>query len=177
MLRLFKAIKPLPTFHTDVISPVSGHAASLFATVRENGRIVDHVRYVLGGDDNFEASFTLGVLCDEEDFAGYIIQLQRKPHDIELRRGLLTGNWSDITNLISSRDASVFDDTGAGIAAAEFLCRVQDAGAIIGAVRWGLILDDSAKLAMQLQGLPASAAVLNGKPALKRFENFSHSKF
>jgi hypothetical protein len=168
MLRLYKAIKPMVTFHTDICSPPSGHAAELFATVRENGRIVDQVRYVFGGEDNIEASFSLESLCEDESFSGYSVTIQRKPHDIELRRGLLTGNWSDVVSLISSRDASVFDDTGAGVAAAEFLRRVKDAGAVIGAVRWGLILDDSAKLAIQLQGLPATAAVLNGKPSLKR---------
>jgi hypothetical protein len=172
MLRLFKAIKPMSTFHTDISSPSSGHAAEMFASVRENGRIVDQVRYVFGGDSDIEAIIPVASLCGIEEFAGYTIKLQRAPDDIELRRGLLTGNWIDIIGLVSSRDATVFDDTGAGVAAAEFLRRVRDAEATIGAVRWGLVLDDSARLALQLQGLPASAAVLNGKPALKRYHLF-----
>jgi hypothetical protein len=36
------------------------------------------------------------------------------------------------------------------------------------AVRWAVVLDDGGWLAVQLQGLPASAAMLNGKPSLKR---------
>jgi len=168
MLRLFKAIKPMATFHTDATSPSYGRAAEMFATVRDNGRVVDHVRYVFGGEEIIEVSFPLDALCEEADFAGYTIKMERHPNDIELRRGLLTGNWIDVVGLLTSRSATVYDDTGAGIAVAEFLRRVKDVEATIGAVRWGLILDDSARLAMQLQGLPASAAILNGKPALKR---------
>ncbi len=35
-------------------------------------------------------------------------------------------------------------------------------------VKWAVVLNDGGRLAIQLQGLPASAAMLNGKPSLKR---------
>ncbi len=42
-------------------------------------------------------------------------------------------------------------------------------GPMEAAVRWAVVLDDSAKLMVQLQGLPSTAAALNGKPSLKRY--------
>ncbi len=36
------------------------------------------------------------------------------------------------------------------------------------ALRWAVTLNERGRLAAQLQGLPASAAALNGKPSYKR---------
>jgi hypothetical protein len=71
---------------------------------------------------------------------------------------------------VSCRDASVFDDKGAGIPADEFLRLLEDPdnGKEAAAVRWAVRLSDSEKLVIQLHGLPAAAAVLNGKPSYKR---------
>jgi hypothetical protein len=41
-------------------------------------------------------------------------------------------------------------------------------GPMEAAIRWAVVLGDSGRLLVQLQGLPATAAVLNGKPSLKR---------
>ncbi len=35
-------------------------------------------------------------------------------------------------------------------------------------IRWAVVLNDRGRLAAQLQGMPATAATLNGKPSLKR---------
>jgi hypothetical protein len=40
-------------------------------------------------------------------------------------------------------------------------------GPMEAAIRWAVVLDDSAKLMVQLQGLPSTAN--NGKPSLKRY--------
>ena len=168
LLRLCKAVKPMATFHTDSPSPGAGFAAEVYATVRDNGRIVDHVRYALGGDDRMEATFNLELLCEDEEYQDWTVMMQRKPEDIALRKGLLSSNWTDLTASVSSRDTNVFSATGAGIPAGEFLRMAKESDCSFGSTRWAIVLDDSARLAIQLQGLPASAAVLNGRPALKK---------
>ena len=168
LLRLCKAVKPIATFHTDSPSPASGFAAEVYATVRENGRIVDRVRYALGGGESFEADFKLELLCEDPEFENWSVIMHRKPEEIALRKGLLSGNWADLSAAVSSRDANVYNASGAGVPAGEFLRMVKETDSSLGSTRWALVLDDSARLAIQLQGLPASAAVLNGRPALKK---------
>jgi hypothetical protein len=99
--------------------------------------------------------------------AEHSIQIQRWPRDLDLRKGLLSGLWKDISALVSSRDACVSDKEGAGISASEFLRTLEQSKAHA-AARWAVVLADNEKLALQLQGLPAAAAVLNGKPSFKR---------
>jgi hypothetical protein len=96
--------------------------------------------------------------------------MQRWPRDLDLRKGLLSSHWKDIATIVSCRDASVFDAEGAGIPAEEILRTLedQDNGQGAAAVRWAVRLSDNEKLAIQLHGLPAAAAVLNGKPSYKR---------
>jgi hypothetical protein len=169
LLRLCKAVKPMAAFNTDQPDDSAAFTADLLATVRPNGRIVDQVRYTLGGTDIIESQFQLEEIFASEDFRGWTIHLQRWPRDIVLRKGLLSGNWTDISAMVSARDAAVFDDGGAGIAAAEFLRKTKASeDDVSGSVRWAVVLDDSAKLAVMLQGLPATAGLLNGKPSLKR---------
>ena len=67
------------------------------------------------------------------------------------------------------RDACILDKEGRGLTANDFLKACSDMEvAEDAAVRWAVVLDDGGRLAVQLQGLPASAAMLNGKPSLKR---------
>jgi hypothetical protein len=49
MLRLFKCIRPAAGFQVDEAPASNPHTAELFATVRENGRIIDDTGMVLGG--------------------------------------------------------------------------------------------------------------------------------
>ncbi len=172
MLRFFKAVRPSAGFTTDEPPATKPYTADLFATVRDNGRIIDRVRYVLGGNAIIETDFKLGKIFDDEDIANWTLHVQRWAKDIDLRKGLLSGPWMDVGGLVASRDAAVFDSTGAGIPANEFLKRLQgeeDEEPLCASIRWAVVLDDAAHLAIQLQGLPAGAAVLMGKPSLKRY--------
>jgi hypothetical protein len=46
-------------FHTDQPPNTSKHTAEVFAVVRDNGRILDNTRCVLGGTDILEADISL----------------------------------------------------------------------------------------------------------------------
>jgi len=99
----------------------------------------------------------------------HTIRMQRWLRDLVLRKGLLSGYWKDISTIVSCRDASVFDADWAGIPAEEFLRTLDDPdnGQEAAAVRWAVRLSDNERLVIQLHGLPAAAAVLNGSPRTK----------
>ncbi len=94
------------------------------------------------------------------------MHLQKWPRDVNLRAGMLTGLWSDVAGLVSSRDAAVFDAQGAQIPPNEFLRRLteDDSDPLFASS----VLGDNGRVVAQIQGLPGPAAMLNGKPALKR---------
>ena len=100
----------------------------------------------------------------------HTIRMQRWPRDLDLRKGLLSGNWKDISTIVSCLDASVYNNGGAGIPAEEFLRILEDPenGKEAAAVRWAVRFSASKKLVIQLLGLPAAAEVLKGKPSNKR---------
>ena len=123
-----------------------------------------------GGSEIFEACFKLGKIFKFPGFKDWSLRLQRWGRDLDLRKGLLSGLWQDVSTLISTREADVIDENGAGIGHAEFLRLIGDPddGAEQAALRWAVALNDRGRLVVQIQGLPASAASLNGKPSLRR---------
>ena len=169
-LRLFKSVRPMPGFTVDEPPNNARLTSELFATVRADGRIIDHTRHVVGGSGSLEASFPLGKIFTDPELAEWTVNVQRFPRDLDIRRGLLSGNWVNIVDVAAARNAAIYDGAGAEIPAAEFLRRVKNSeeGPQVGAMRWAITLSDSARLELQLQGLPATAAMLMGKPSLKR---------
>jgi hypothetical protein len=165
-----KALRSSPGFNVDQPPNDDNYTAEIFAMVRDTGRIVDDFKCVIGGTDILETDFSLDKIFSNPTIGAHTIRMQRWPRDLDLRKGLLSGNWKDISAIVSCRDASVFDDKGAGIPADEFLRLLEDPdnGKEAAAVRWAVRLSDSEKLVIQLHGLPAAAAVLNGKPSYKR---------
>jgi hypothetical protein len=169
-LRLYKAIRPMPGFLIDEAPTNARYTSELFATVRADGRVIDHTRYVIGGSDILEASFDLDKLFTDPDFEGWTVNIQRFPRDVDVRRGMLSGPWHNLIDVAASRNASFLDRDGAEIPVGEFIRRAKDAdsGPQVGAIRWAIILNDASKLALMLQGLPATASQLMGKPSMKR---------
>ncbi len=161
---------PCGGFQVDEAPTNHPHTAELFATVRDNGRIINDTRMVLGGSEIFEACFKLGKIFKFPGFKDWSLHLQRWGRDLDLRKGLLSGLWQDVSSLVSMREADVIDENGAGIGHAKFLRLIGDPddGAEQAAIRWAVALNDRGRLVVQIQGLPASAASLNGKPSLRR---------
>jgi hypothetical protein len=170
MLRLYKAIRPAPGYAVDEAPNSHPRTAELFATVRNNGRILDDMKVVIGGTGIFEANFKIEKLITEDTIGSWSVNIQRWARDITIRDGLLSSLWADLSTIVSAGDASILDSNGAGIPAAEFLRLLDDAeeGDAQAALRWAVVLNERGRLAAQLQGLPASAAALNGKPSYKR---------
>ena len=112
-----------------------------------------------------------GSSYSQKGVENWTLHLRRWPRDNEIRRGLLSSWWTDVLAMVQSKDEAVFDGQGARVPARDFLSRIddEDDGLLQAAVRWAEVLGDEARLAFQLQGLPASAATLNGKPSLRRY--------
>ncbi len=119
--------------------------SGVFAQVRDNGRILDVFKIVLGGTDCLKAQFSLSKIFSDPVLASYTISLQRWPRDLDLRKGLLSRPWRDIAMLVSARDASVLDSEGAGIPASEFLKLIEQAeeGPASAAASWAVVLGSS----------------------------------
>ena len=77
--------------------------------MRNNGRILDEVRCVLGGNDTVEAEFSLGELYEDDVVKEWSVKMQNWPRDMNLRRGLLSGMWVDMRDLVTTRDACILD--------------------------------------------------------------------
>ncbi len=122
------------------------------------------------GIDTVEAEFSLAELYEDDNIKEMSVRMQKWPRDLDLRRGLLSGVWVDLRDLVSTRDACIMDKDGAGINANEFLKALDSVedGPEDTALRWAVVLGDCGLLVVQLQGLSGVAATLNGKPSLKR---------
>jgi hypothetical protein len=119
MWKFCKTPRAAPGFFVDQPPNDATYTAELFAQVRDNRRILDDFKIVLGGTDCLEAN--LGKIFNDPVIASHTISIQRWPRDLDLRKGLLSSLWKDIAMLVSARDASVLDELGAGIPASEFL--------------------------------------------------------
>jgi hypothetical protein len=69
MLTFFKTIRPKPGFLIDQAPNTHSFTGELFATVRQNGRILDKSRFVIGGNDILNAEFVIGKLVDDHELS------------------------------------------------------------------------------------------------------------
>jgi hypothetical protein len=128
MLRPYKCIRPAAGFQVDEAPTNHPHTAELFATVRDNvrdnGRIIDDTRMLLGKSEIFDAYFKLGKIFKFPGFKDWSLHVQRWGRDLDLRKGLLSCLWQDVTALVATREADVIDENGAGIGQAEYKCDI-----------------------------------------------------
>lgn len=141
----------------------------LHATIRDNGRALDAFQFRLGGDI-FNVESRLDSFIPLPGFKDWTIRFQQRPANILLRPNMVTSVWQCLPALIAMREADVFDATGAGIGAAEFVRTLNDLeeDPDTASFRWALVINDALGLSVQLQTLPAASTVLCGKPAMRK---------
>jgi hypothetical protein len=92
------ALVPASGYNTDEAPNSSSITVELFAQVRNNGRILDGTRHVLGGQD-FEAVFKLSKLSSDEEMRKRSVHnhnhMCRHPRNIILRPGMLSSQYVD----------------------------------------------------------------------------------
>ena len=146
------------------------------AQVRPNGRIMDHFRIAVGGTQLLENTFVTGEIYANQAIPDMTIKWDVWLRDVKIRRNMSTSEWFDLTELIRSNDACVVEnrDPAPGGSAEQavdhnaqllaFLDNLPERSKCGASVWWAVSIGPSNHLELDLQGLPASAAVLNGKP-------------
>ena len=108
------------------------------------------------------------------------MKFQQWPRDISIRRNMCSSEWLDLPTLIAANEALVFDlNAGAGSSnddveespcnnvLLEFLDGLPDRLQWGASIRWVVVVSPDTRIELTLQGLPASATVLNGKPTFR----------
>ena len=142
----------------------------VMAQVRINGRVVDHVRTALGGSEILRVNFNTRDIFLAANLPATPLQLEMWPRDISVRRNMASSEWIDVNALIASNTILVTAGEAAGSAAPPNnadLVAVLNEGGHTASIRWAVGVGDGGTLELLLQSLPAAAAVLSGKPALR----------
>jgi hypothetical protein len=127
MLQLYKAIRPASGYAVDEAPTSHPRTAKVFATVRNNERILDDMKIVIGGTGIFESNFKVKKLITDDVIESWSVNIQRWARDIVIRDGLLSSLWADLSTIMSARDATIHDSHGAGIPATEFFRLLDEA--------------------------------------------------
>ncbi len=143
----------------------------LLAQVRNSGRIQDHFRIILGGRVPLTVETGLSSLINGDKYSAYKLRYQFWPRDIAIRRNSVTSNWKGVYELLSERDAVVVNKDDTPIPTEDVLKAMDQELKTSGesaSIRWMVAIGDDKRPRLDLVSLPASAAVINGKPILKR---------
>jgi len=147
----------------------------VMAQARINGRIVDHFRVAVGGANILRVNFTTRDIFLSERLPSTPLQYEVWPRDVVLRRNMASSDWLDVNTLLASRDIAVMtaEEAGGSTAAdsndalVAALNAAKDKAGHTASIRWAVAVGSDGNLQLVLQSLPASAAVLTGKPALR----------
>jgi hypothetical protein len=140
------------------------------AQARPTSRILDNFQVTLGGTQIVCADIDLGQLIPASTFNKWRLRFQYWPGDINIRRNMVTSSWTDVTAMISSNDAAVFNEGDVEVSAAAFRAGLEDTAdhePDAASLRWAVIIGSDKLLKLQLQGLPAAASLLSGKHHFK----------
>ena len=141
----------------------------LLAQLRATGRILDACRLVLGGNEIIQVDFDLHCAVQADIFRDWRIRYQIWPRDIVVRRNQASSEWIDLEALVAGRDAEIVDAGGAFIPANEFLGLMSELDPQrTASLRWAVVQGDDGAVHLQLQSLPGSTQVLNGKPVFRK---------
>ena len=162
----------LPAEEYETATPrITGEVTmELCAQLRPSGRILDHFRVALGGSRILEFEADLGQLIPVHQFKNWRVKGQMWPRDINIRPNVFSTGWVDLGASVAMKEMEVYDSSGAGIPAAEFLRILNDLDddePCAASYRFAVVVGEDNKPRIQIQSLPASAVLLSGKALLK----------
>ena len=138
----------------------------LTVQVRDNGRILDHWRLVLGVSAFQRVCVPLTRYIQLPALKGWNLKFQFWAHNVTIRRNMTSSIWINISKMINSKEAMVTDDTGEPVAQ-EAVLTVLQSNNVEAAIRWAVVIGEDSLPRLHLQSLPASAETLSGKPTLR----------
>jgi hypothetical protein len=80
---------------------------------------------------------------------------------------MATTGWKDLPTLVASRDILILKTGTEEVVAADLVYEAIQANKVGAAIRFAVIAGEDLTVSLQLQGLPAAANSLKGKPALR----------
>ena len=138
----------------------------LLAQIRNNGRILDHSRIVLGGDKIQTVLIPMTRMYPLPSLNNWKFKFQFWPRDATIRRNMCSSIWVDATKIITTKEAVVVDAGGNTVPLESAVGVLKDAE-VAASVRWAVVIGEDGRMRLQLQSLPASADALSGKPAFR----------
>jgi hypothetical protein len=126
----------------------------------------DHYRLAMGGSALLEAKPVLSSLFPDPKLDGFLLVNQFWCKDVLIRRNMTTGKWMDCLTLITSNTVSITDLDGNAIDADE-LKRLLSKELLQhrASIRHVVVIGPIQRIALEIQSMPASKAVLTSKPA------------
>jgi hypothetical protein len=158
---------PAEEFNTAAPRAASSLNMELLIQARPNGRMLDHFRIGLGGTSILDASFSLASIFPFPAARDWTAKYQVWPRDVDLRRNMATTGWKDLPTLVASRDVLVFSSSSEEAIAADLVAEAVRSSKAGASIRFAVIVGEDLTINLQLQGLPASATTLMGKPAFR----------
>jgi hypothetical protein len=162
-------------FPADQFSSAQPRAAGelgleLLVQVRPNGRMLDHFRVVLGGSKILTINAAIAEQLQIPSAKRWRLKMQSWPRDIEIKRNMVTSAWMDVEALVASKAAQMVlvgdvreeSEIGHNVAIGE-----MDQAEVGAALRFAVIIGGDQRLVLALQGLPATAEYLMGRPAFR----------
>ena len=114
---------------------------------------------------------SLSSIINVDKYKAYKLRFQYWPRDIAIRRNSVTSNWKGVNELLAERDAVVVDENDSTIPTEDVIKAMDQEMKTSGetaSIRWMVAIGDDRRARLDLVALPALAAVINGKPVLKR---------
>ena len=156
----------------DLFSTASPHGdpgefgIELLAQIRDNGRILDHSRLVLGGSAIQSAAIQMTSMFSLPSLTGWKFKFQYWPRDVTIRRNMCSSVWVDASTMIGSKEAVVCDANDAQVPY-EAVLGILNEKKVEAAIRWVAVAGEDSKMKLHLHSLPTAAANLSGKPLLR----------
>jgi len=173
-------ILPAEDFETATARDPGDLGLEVLVQMRPNGRIMDHWRIAVGGSKILEVKVKLSdILPAVAELPAVMMTYQKWPAEIEIRRNMTTSAWADITDLLTANEvhlATAEGDVVENATAIETLGALRDKAVNSASWRWAICVGESARMELQLQCLPGSAALLTSKPQLKRYGNNNNNQ-
>jgi hypothetical protein len=155
-------------FDTAVPRSTGEAVMELMAQIRPNGRVMDHFRIALGGSSLLEVNKSLSAIIPAPSLDKYKFRFQFWARDVAIRRNMMTSKWLDVTSIIESNMAAISDLAGVEVAQEDVLEELENLDGGVpkfAAIRYAVVVGPDQRMALEVQSLPASANVLNGKPS------------
>ena len=111
----------------------------LTVQVRDNGRILDHWRLVLGVSAFQRVCVPLTRYIQLPALKGWNLKFQFWAHNVTIRRNMTSSIWVNISKMINSKEAMVTDNTGEPMAQ-EAVLTVLQSNNLEAAIRWAVVI-------------------------------------